>query len=51
MADHSCWTCGWNKTDAPTQSEEVDLANPPTLMGVCWGYLAERGTSVRGAMG
>ena len=40
---HSCWTCGWNKIDAPTQSEEVDLKNPPTLIGVCWGYLVERG--------
>lgn len=39
----SCFDCGWNKKDEPTTSEEVDLLNPPTLIGVCWGYLKERG--------
>lgn len=41
--DKSCWNCGWNKKDEPTTSEEVDLLNPPTLIGTCWGYLKERG--------
>ena len=41
--NRTCWTCGWNKIDYPTQSEEIDLKNPPTLIGVCWGYLVERG--------
>lgn len=41
--DKSCWVCGWRKEDPPTQSEEVDLVNPPTLLGVCWGWLAEQG--------
>lgn len=43
MTVKSCWTCGWRKEDPPTSSEEVDLVNPPTLLGVCWGYLKERG--------
>lgn len=42
-ADHSCFVCGWNKIDAPTQSEEVDLSNLPTVIGTCWGYIKERG--------
>ena len=40
---HSCWDCGWRKEDPPTSSEEVDLINPPTLFGVCWGWLPEQG--------
>lgn len=39
----SCWSCGLNKADDPTTSDEVDLVNPPTLIGNCWGYLKERG--------
>ena len=39
----SCFDCGFNKKDEPTTSEEVDLLNPPTLIGTCWGYLKERG--------
>jgi hypothetical protein len=41
--DKSCFTCGWNKVDAPTSSNEPDLINPPTFLGVCHGYLSERG--------
>jgi hypothetical protein len=41
--DKSCWTCGWNRQDPPTQNEEVDLVNPPTFLGVCWGWTKEKG--------
>ena len=41
--DKSCWTCGYHKADAPTTSNEVDLANPPTLLGKCHGWIKEKG--------
>jgi hypothetical protein len=39
----SCWSCGWRKEDDPTTSDEVDLINPPTLIGTCYAYIKERG--------
>ena len=43
MSERSCWNCGFNRQDHPTQSEEVDLLNPPTLLGVCYGWTTEKG--------
>ncbi len=35
-----CWTCGWWIQDPPTSSEEVDLVNPPTLLGKCSWFVS-----------
>lgn len=39
----SCWSCAWRKEDDPTMSDEVDLGNPPTVIGICYAYIKERG--------